>query len=126
MMEKFLAEEAPHFLYTLLHLELPPYLDRLRIPVVTTASKLQAEEENRNLLEIFIDEHCDKRLGIKDITVKEFYAKFYEWVTANEKHNWPKERVLKELPNDHRSVPGTGNKRCVNGLAWKPTEGAMK
>ena len=36
-----LKEEGPHFLYTLLHLQLPPVLGRLRLPVVATPSKSQ-------------------------------------------------------------------------------------
>ena len=53
-MEAFLDQEAAHFLHTLMYLELPPILDRLRLPVVTTASKRQAEEDNQTYLEQFI------------------------------------------------------------------------
>ena len=46
-MEVFLDQEAPHFLYTIMHMDLPPIIDRLRLPVVTTASKLSAQEDNQ-------------------------------------------------------------------------------
>jgi len=119
-----LEEESPHFLYTLMHLELPALTGRLRIPVVTTASKRQAEEDNRSDLEVFIDEHCERRANVKEIAFKDFYARFYESVPASNKHNWTKERVRKELPVRHPLVAGTGNRRYVNGLVWKPaTEG---
>ncbi len=39
---RLLEEEAPHFMYTLMHLELPPMIGRLRLPVVATASKREA------------------------------------------------------------------------------------
>jgi len=121
-MKKFLIDEAPHFLYTLLNLELPPYLDRLRIPIVTTESKLQAAEDNRTLLEIFIDDNCDKIPDAKKITLKDFYTRFFVFVPASQKHNWSKEEVIKHLPNDHRSIPGTHNMRYINGLVWKTTD----
>ena len=34
-----LKEEAPHFMYTLLNMQLPPLTGRLRLPVVATPSK---------------------------------------------------------------------------------------
>jgi len=116
-----LEEEAPHFLYTLMHLELPPATGRLRIPVVTTASKTRAEEDNRNALELFVDEFCTKQPDAKEITFKDFYARFYEWVPANEKHVWNKQRVQRELPLGCTTACGAGNRRCVANLVWKQT-----
>ena len=49
-MEAFLDQEAPHFLHTIMHMDLPPMIDRLRLPVVTTGSKRQAEEDNQTYL----------------------------------------------------------------------------
>ena len=57
-MEVFLDQEAPHFLYTLMHMELPPIIDRLRLPVVTTASKQAIQEGNQTALEEFIARCC--------------------------------------------------------------------
>jgi hypothetical protein len=56
-----LDEEAPHFMYTLLNMQLPPILDRLRLPVVNTASKQRAEELNKPALVRFIEECCQVR-----------------------------------------------------------------
>jgi hypothetical protein len=124
LLEAKLEEEAPHFLYTLLHLELPPIVDRLRIPVVTTVSKMQAQETNRDELEVFIDEQCDVKKDAKEITFKDFYARFYESVDAIEKYNWTKERVRQELLVKHPLVIGAHNMRFVSGLVWKSaTEG---
>ena len=62
-MEVFLDQEAPHFLHTIMHMDLPPIIDRLRLPVVTTASKLSAQEDNQTALEEFIAERCDADAG---------------------------------------------------------------
>ena len=59
-LEPLLDQEAPHFLHTLMHLELPPAIDRLRLPVVTTASKHAAQEENQTELGRFIAECCEQ------------------------------------------------------------------
>ncbi|MEN6367676.1 MAG: primase-helicase family protein [Thermoguttaceae bacterium] len=126
VMEEALIKEAPHFLYTLMHLELPPMMDRLRIPVVATSSKKQVEEDNRTPIEIFIDENCSKVQGALEITFKDFYPRFYEQVPATEKHNWPKGRVQRDLPLKHTLVPGPGNKRFMQGLVWKQAEEAAQ
>jgi hypothetical protein len=118
-MEIELEKEAPHFLYTLMHLELPPVMDRLRIPVVTTESKRQAESVNRNLLEVFIDEYCDRIADAKEISFKDFFIRFYEQVAPAEKHSWTKIHVQRNMPLTYPLVVGTGNKRYVSGLAWK-------
>jgi hypothetical protein len=118
-----LEKEASHFLYTLMHLELPPIMDRLRIPVVATASKRQAEDDNRSPLEAFIDEHCERVSGAKEIVFKDFYTRFIEQVSATEKHQWRKARAQREIPVKHPLVPGGGNKRYLLGLTWKTVEG---
>jgi hypothetical protein len=118
-----LEKEAPHFLHTLMHLELPPLVGRLRIPVVTTASKKQAEANNRSALEAFIDECCDQNPDAQVILFRDFCARFYEVVAAGGEPNWSKHRVQSEMPLRHPIRAGTGNKRYVVGLTWKPETG---
>jgi len=115
-----LEKEAPHFLYTLMHMELPPLVGRLRLPVVATASKKQAQDSNRTALEAFIDEYCDQRPDAQKILFKDFYVRFYEVATANGEHTWSKERVRKEMPLKYPIRAGAANKRYVVGLVWKP------
>ena len=50
-----LEEEAPHFMRTLMDMQLPPVVGRLRLPIVTTNHKQQAEQLSRNELEEFFD-----------------------------------------------------------------------
>ena len=121
-MEPALDQEAPHFLYTLMHMELPPMLDRLRLPVVTTASKLSAEEDNRTSLEQFISQQCEPTPG-RHTPLAQFYDRFQQSLEPGEKHAWSKIRVGRELPIQHQRVAGVGNKAIVTNLTLKPAEG---
>jgi hypothetical protein len=122
-LEVLLEQEAPHFLHTLMHLELPPMIDRLRLPVVTTASKLSAEEDNQTKLEQFIAECCEKTPD-RHMPFTEFYERFQEWLPPNEKHAWSKIRTSKELPIRHPTINGTGHMKYVSHLTLKPAEGS--
>ncbi|MGD0901174.1 MAG: DUF5906 domain-containing protein [Thermoguttaceae bacterium] len=124
-MEPLLDQEAPHFLHTIMHMDLPPILDRLRLPVVTTASKLSAEEANQNELEQFIAQCCDRTPG-KHALFAEFYDRFQQWLPADEKHAWSSRRVSGELPVRHGTLKGTANKTYVSHLTVKPAEGGEK
>ena len=100
--------------------------DRLRLPVVTTASKLSAEEDNQTELEQFIAECCEKTPE-KHTPFAEFYDRFQQWLPANEKHAWSKKRVSKELPVRHSRIVGYGNQKYVSHLTLMPAkEGGRK
>jgi hypothetical protein len=116
-----LENEAPHFLHTLMHLELPPMIGRLRLPVVTTASKREAEEANQSPLEKFIQQCCD-RTPERHTLFAEFYERFYQWLDPEEKDAWSKKRASNELPVRHQSFAGKDNKRFVANLTLKPAE----
>jgi hypothetical protein len=116
-----LEDEAPHFLHTLMHLELPPMIGRLRLPVVTTASKREAEEANQSPLEKFIQQRCD-RTPERHTLFAEFYERFYQWLDPDEKDAWSKKRTSNELPVRHQSFAGKDNKRFVANLTLKPAE----
>ena len=121
-MELFLDEEAPHFLYTMMHIDLPPIMGRLRLPVVTTASKLSAEEDNLTSLEQFIGQQCEPTPD-KHTLFAQFYDRFQQSLEPGEKHAWSKIRVGRELPIRHQRVTGAGNKALVTNLTLKPAEG---
>jgi len=104
-----------------MHLELPPMIDRLRLPVVTTASKLSAEEDNQTELEQFIAECCEKTPD-KHTPFAEFYDRFQQWLPPNEKHAWSKKRVSKELPVRHSTTVGYANQKYVSHLTLKPAK----
>ena len=122
-LEPLLAQEAPHFLHTLMHLELPPMLDRLRLPVVSTGSKQQAEVDNQTCLEQFISECCDQQPAAKT-PFPEFFDRFQQWLPANEKLAWSRKRTSLELPVRHKTVAGRERAIFVPHLTLKPVGGA--
>ena len=71
---KKLHEEAPHFMYTLMTMQLPPILKRLRLPVVTTNSKLQSQDATCDTLIKFINENCVAKVNGK-LFLADFYSK---------------------------------------------------
>jgi hypothetical protein len=110
-----LENEAPHFMHTLLTMQLPPVKGRLRLPVITTANKMLSEEMSRDELEQFICEFCDKELGAK-LSFKDFYERFITWVPAEEKHKWPRSMIQRRLPIGHLLVIGHAGVRYISNL----------
>lgn len=58
-LDKLLADEAPHFLHTLLTCQLPPIMGRLRVPVVETEDKSALQDDNSSLIERLVKDHFD-------------------------------------------------------------------
>ena len=110
---ELLTAEAPHFMYSLMNCELPEPAGRLRIPVAITDSKVRSESENRNALEEFLDECCFAAPGTLT-SFRDFFDKFYNNLTDNEKGEWTKNRVLKELPVKYPSGLVDGKKLIAN------------
>ena len=120
-MEVFLDQEAPHFLHTIMHIDLPPIIDRLRLPVVTTASKQAIQEGNQTALEEFIARCCVPTPD-KHSLFTEFFDRFQQWLPANERHAWSKKSVAKDLPARHNTVYGHARTTYVSNLTLKPAE----
>ena len=85
-------------MYSLMNVELPEPSGRLRLPIVMTDSKARSEEENRNSLEEFVADCCYEAPGVLT-PFKDFFDKFYESLTVNEKGDWSKQRVIKGIPS---------------------------
>jgi hypothetical protein len=129
-MEVFLDQEAPHFLHTIMHMDLPPIIGRLRLPVVTTGSKLSVQDDNQTPLEQFIAEHCEY-MPEKHTLFSEFYTTFQTWLAKSDDHSdekgfWTKIRISKELPIRHQKFKGTAHKTYVSNLTLKPAEGGKQ
>jgi len=92
-----LEKEAPDFLSSVVHLELPKSLDRLNLPVVVTGDKEQLQQQNDTPLESFLSEQCHYVEG-EIMTVAIFYDAFIEWLDPDEAHNWPKITMGKQMP----------------------------
>lgn len=117
-----LQDEAPHFMRTLMGIDLPQMKGRLRLPVVTTLKKRQSEEMHRSALDVFLRDQCCEVPGEK-VLFTELYERFIQSLDPAERHEWGKMRVARELPSNFPYGTSTGNKRCVGNLSFdRPPE----
>lgn len=91
-----LRHEAPHFLHEVMNLELPPPVDRLRIPVLVTSEKIVAQEANRTPLELFVDEEVHYVPG-HAVMLSEFYKRFCDFIGPEQVQFWTKRRMNQAL-----------------------------
>ncbi|NOY30735.1 MAG: hypothetical protein GXP28_11380 [Planctomycetes bacterium] len=117
-LERFLRDEAPHFMRTLMDMELPELTGRMRVPVVRNASKERIEETNRTALEEFLAEKCKYGEGER-VRFSRFFEKFQSWLPKDEKKNWSKIKVSKDLPHSHKTQNANGNDCYVANLKFK-------
>lgn len=117
-LRRHLEQEAPHFLRTIMDLTLPSVDGRLRLPVVDTHNKARAQELKRNPVERFIQENCHAAPGEK-ILFSEFCDRFLEWIAPDERSQWSKQKIGRELPQDHPSGVHNDNKKFVGNLSWE-------
>ena len=113
-------KEAPAFLATLLNLEIPASKDpRLNLLVIDTGIKEQAQEENRNELELFLKEQTREVAG-STILYADLYIKFQNWLDPGETHEWTKPRMGKKLPTRFPKgrVMTRGAQFYVGNIAW--------
>lgn len=110
-----LDEEAPHFMRTLVDIELPPSEGRLRIPFINTASKDRYEELMRDDLEAFLQDRCRVVPG-KCVSLQEFYSHFIKTVAETEVARWNTNKISRRLPDElptgalgHKNVVHIGN-----------------
>jgi len=114
-----LEEQATHFMRTLLDLQLPPVAGRLRVPVVATGQKREAEQSAQNALEDFLAEHCHEAPGQK-LLFAEVYENFHKWLPAAERHEWSRIRTSRAMPPQFPVGAGASNKKYVGNIAWEP------
>jgi hypothetical protein len=114
-----LTKEAPHFLRTLIDMNLPSAPNRLRIPVIETQAKIDAMESNQNPIIAFIREVCFPVPGAT-IPFKEFYSRFVD-TTPNDLAVLYKERTMRgQLPREYPvgKITGEGNVQYVANLSF--------
>jgi hypothetical protein len=118
-----LKDEAPAFLRTLLDLKLPAPPGRLRLPVVETESKRQAEESVNSMVYKFIEEKCHKIDGAF-VKLKDFYDAFCDWLPNDAQYEWTYNRVIDEFRN-HDLLPFgryANNITCVGNISLEPRQ----
>jgi len=121
IMKKSLENEAPHFMRTLMDLDIPPVQGRLRIPVIATRDKEYMESLTMNSLLRFISENAYEIKGAK-IPYKELYAKFQSTLPEDEKAYWTHKKVTQHLPRQHPSGRyGGDNAHYIGNISWTTT-----
>jgi len=106
LMER-LVEEAPHFLHTIMTLEIPPTNERLRIPVVETGLKEDQARANRDELTEFLEDVCSPIDG-EVIQISKFYEAFFNWLPLERHQYWNQRTVKGKLPAKHPTGRYTG------------------
>jgi phage/plasmid-associated DNA primase len=118
-----LKEEASAFLRTLLDLKLPAPPGRLRLPVIETESKRQAEESVNSMVYKFVEEKCHRIDGAY-IKLKDFYEAFREWLPKDAEYEWTYNRVIDEF-RLHDLLPFgryMNNITCVGNISLEPRQ----
>lgn len=95
---EMLQREASDFLGAITRLELPESPDRLRIPVIMTADKIESMKLNRSQVEAFVDECCHFAPG-EVIRLSTFFERFREWLEPAERLMWTKNKVSQFMPS---------------------------
>lgn len=117
-----LEEEAPYFLCTLMDLDMPESNSRLRIPVVETYQKQQAEDDNKDALQQFISERVHYAPG-QAVEFKDFHAKFQAFLNESKiEESWSSIRVGRGLPELHQKGKRGSSGIFVGNVSWEPVE----
>ncbi len=119
---ELLEAEAPHFMHTLLNLELPPVKNRMSVMVVDTYKRQQSQDMSRSPLETFINAKCHPAPG-EMILFSDFYDKFIKSLDAEDQFEWSKRKVSRSLPSDTPSgAAGARSQSHIGNLSWEPAK----
>lgn len=116
-----LCEEAPHFLRTLMDVELPKVKGRIGIPIVETINKARAQSNNRETVEQFIVEHAHHVPGAR-VPFNDFHTRFLDWLGKEEAVKWSKKRIAGQLPAKFPYGTHSDNVRFIGNLSWEAKE----
>ncbi len=118
-----LKEEAPHFMRTLMEVELPQASGRLHLPVVDTYKRQMSCDMSRSLLEVYINENCYYAPGEK-ILFSEFHEKFTRSLDNDERSDWSKTKITRGLPSDRPcGASGGHNQRFIANISYTQPKG---
>lgn len=97
-MEDNLRKEARNFIKAALSVELPPSQDRLNIPILKTPEKENAAQQNRDVIQLFLDEHTFYVPG-EYVLYSTLWAKFRDSLQeGRERSEWTQIRFGRSLP----------------------------
>ena len=102
--------------------ELPPVIERCRIPVLHTASKLEIEALNNNPLEDFLDSCCYTCPGCK-VPFSDFFERFTVWLPGRS-NTFSVRQVSKMLKETRKYCLGRGSRGTtfIGNLSFDPNE----
>jgi hypothetical protein len=122
-----LTREAPHFMRTILDLQLPKPEGRLRIPIIETQAKFDAMEANTSPLETFLTESCHYCPGATT-PYREWYSKFCESMPGDVAVEYRETATRSKLPDYFPvgKITGEGNVFHIGNMSLdrktKPTD----
>ena len=93
-----LEVEAAAFLHALLNKEIPHSPDRLRVPVITSAEKLEAANANETALATYFREHVYPTMG-HVISLQDLFNEFATWLRVEQRRFWTFHRFSRSLPD---------------------------
>lgn len=116
-------KEAPDFLGEIFEMTLPPSEDkRLNLSIIETSEKFELQSDNRNALEIFLEEQCEYAPG-NYLMLREFWERFQQWLEPNEIYEWTKIKTGKNLPEKYpKGRRLADNQLCIGNIAWAGSE----
>lgn len=119
ILKKALENEAPHFMKTLLDIEIPPVQGRLRIPVIVTRDKSYLEHLSMNALDRFVSENTFEVKGAK-VLFSDFYQKFQATLSVDEQLYWNSARKVSGglSRNQPSGKYGGKAKTFIANMAW--------
>jgi len=114
-----LKQEAPDFLQALISRKIPPFEDRLGLPVIETDSKTEIMHSNEDAPVAFVREMMEPCAG-NLIPYTVFKKRFFS--SGHDMNTWTKQMLSSVLTNaDPKIVKGklTGNDVFIANLRWK-------
>jgi hypothetical protein len=116
-----LQREAPAFMRTIMDWHIPEAVGRLMLPVIETQSKADAMAGNRDLLEVFIDEHCFKVPGAATM-LSTFHEAFLATLDDLEKSEWGLMVIRVKLIEGFPIGKLSSNTNYIGNLSMVPAE----
>lgn len=115
---KFLEQlkaQASDFLASVFALELPEPNSRLSIPIVVTSEKMNVENQNKPMIEKFIEETCFEDIG-NLCSFGEMYDRFLTWLPPEIRGEWHKHRFGQEFPTKYPKGFYSNNKTFIGNI----------
>lgn len=95
---RLLEIEGPQFLWWVLNTEIPPIESRLRIPVISSAEKIEMMFANESPVGLFIKEKLHPSNG-NIIGLETLFDTFIDWLPFDRRRMWTRKTFYSALPD---------------------------